>query len=386
MIKRHRKVVVFGAGELGGIVVELLARHPSFRGEIVLADLDSDRAWRRANSAQQGALQWGCETRVRVERADLRDVAGTAELLARLDPDLVFNATTLATWWLRDLLPEAVKQRLHVVGAGSGVWSASHAALAYNLMRAVRDSGIRTVVVNSSYPDGVNPALAAAGLAPDVGIGNGDLLVPALQQVVAAQFGVPCHRVGVTLVAHHFHAYNILMHGHAHGLDFPVRISVDGRDVSDRVERAALFAAVPDVARIPGAAAATWIVAASAIRILTALLEPVGRLIHAPGPLGLVGGYPLQVDESGVALALPEGLGRDEAVAINWEAQRAEGIEAIEADGTIVLTDVAAGTLKEVFGYECRRYPLDDCLAIARELTAALRALGERHGLALQTH
>lgn len=386
MIKRHRKVVVFGAGELGGIVAELLARHPRFRGEIVLADLDADRAGRRANSAQQGALQWGSETAVAAERADLRDVGQTAELLARLAPDLVFNATTLATWWLRDLLPEAVKQRLHVVGAGSGVWSASHAALAYNLMRAIRDSGIEAAVVNSSYPDGVNPALAAAGLAPDVGIGNGDLLVPALQQVAAARFGVPGHRVSVTLVAHHFHAYNILMHGHAHGLDFPLRIAIDGGDVSGQVEHAALFAAVPDVARIPGAAAATWIVAASAIRTVMALLEPVGRVVHAPGPLGLVGGYPLQVGEEGIVLALPAGVGRDRALAVNWEAQRAEGIEAIEPDGTIVLTDVAAGTLKEVFGYEIHRYPLADCLAIARELAAALRALGERHGLALQTH
>lgn len=386
MIKARRKVIIFGAGELGGIVAELLARHPQFRGEILLADINTDLAQRRANSAQQGALQWDSDSLVTTRVCDLRNIDQSAALLAELQPALVFNATTLATWWLRDLLPQAVKQRLHVVGAGSGVWSASHAALAFNLMQAVRASGIKAPVINSSYPDGVNPALAAAGLAPDLGIGNGDLLVPALQQVLARQFKVAPHRIGIVAVAHHFHAYNILMHGAAHGLGFPIRAALDGSDVSDQVDWTSTFAAVPDVARIPGAAAATWIVAASAIRTLMALLDPVGRLIHAPGPLGLVGGYPLQVDEAGISLALPPGVSREQAIEANWTAQRAEGIQAIEPGGTIVLTDVAAGTLKEVFGYDCARYPLADCLAIAKELTAALRSLGERHGVALQTH
>ncbi len=386
MTLSRRKVIVFGAGELGGIVAELLVRHPRFRGEIILADVNLDLALRRANSAQQGGLQWGTDTLVTARAVDLRNIDQTASLLADLSPDLVFNATTLATWWLRDLLPDAVKQRLHVVGAGSGVWSASHAALAYNLMLAVRGAGLTVPVINSSYPDAVNPALAAAGLAPDLGIGNGDLLVPALQQVIGRAQAVEPHRVGIVLVAHHFHAYNILMHGNAHGLAFPVRVTVDGREVTQDIDWSETFASVPDVARIPGAAAATWIVAASAIRTLMALLEPAGQLIHAPGPLGLVGGYPLRVDGKGIALALPPGVDRAAALACNWTAQRAEGIETIEPDGTIRLTDVAAGTLKEVFGYECRRYPLADCMAIAKELTTALRSLGQRHGVVLQTH
>ena len=379
--------MIFGAGELGGIVAELLARNGRFQGEVVLCDLNHDLALRRANSAQQGALQWGSRTTVAAEPVDLRNLDQTAALLARIEPDVTFNATTLATWWLRDLLPAEVKRRLHVFGAGSGVWSASHAALAFNLMRAIRDSGIRTTAINSSYPDAVNPALAAAGLAPELGIGNGDLLVPAIRQAVGDRMAVAPHRVEVTLVAHHFHAYNILMHGHAHGLDFPLRISIDGAEL-DRaaLDRAELLASIPDRCRIPAAAAATWIVAASAVRILLDLLDPVGQILHAPGPLGLVGGYPLRAGRDGLTLALPEGVSRDHAVAINWEAQRAEGIEAIEPDGTIVLTEVAAGTLSEVFGYGCSRYPLADCLAIAKDLATALRALGERHGVSLQTH
>jgi len=386
MMNQRRKVIVFGAGELGGLVVELLARQPSFRGEIVLADLNLDLAARRANSAQQGALQWGSDNIVRAEAVDLRNIDQTAALLAEMRPHLVFNATTLATWWLRDLLPEPVKRRLHVFGAGSGVWSASHAALAFHLMQAVRQSGLSLPVINSSYPDAVNPALAAAGLGPELGIGNGDLLVPALQQVVAGSLGVPVHRVGIVVVAHHFHAYNILMHGHAHGLTFPIRASIDGHPLDEDFDWTAAFARVPQDARIPGAAAATWIVAASAIRTLMAVLDPVGRLIHAPGPLGLVGGYPLTVGDEGIALALPSGVDRETAIAANWTAQRAEGIDGIEADGTIRLTDVAAGTLREVFGFECTRYPLADCLTIAKELSAALRSLGQRHGVALQTH
>ncbi|MBL8702947.1 MAG: hypothetical protein JNK67_31480 [Alphaproteobacteria bacterium] len=378
-------VLILGMGELGGLMAELLARSPRFAGRIVGADINADLGLRKINSARQGAIAWGSDVALDFAACDMSDVDRIAELLHRVKPDLVFNATTVSSWWLRDLLPADIKGRLHAIGAGSGLWSAGHAAYAYNMMRAVRRAGITPWVVNSAYPDAVNPALARAGLAPTTGIGNGALLEAPFRQLVASKLDVAPSRVRVTLVAHHFHGYNTLVHGDTRGLDFHLRIQRDGEDVTARFDRMALVKAVPDAARIPGAAGATWIVAAQAMQVVLALVTRGTEVVHAPGPLGLVGGYPVRMAPQ-VALALPDDIDRERAIAINEAAQRAEGIDRIDADGTLVLGDVARATLKDVFGFECDRYRLDDCLEIARELGIRLRELGDRLGIRLKVH
>ena len=378
-------VLIVGLGELGGLLLELLVRMPEFSGRIVAADVDKDAGWRRVNSARQGALMWGRPADVTFVSCDLTDIDRTAEMIASAAPDVVVNCTTIATWWLRDLLPSKVKERLHAIGAGSGLWSAGHAALAYKLMRSIKATGQKPFVVNSAYPDAVNVALWKCGLGPQLGIGNGDLLVAPLRQLAAEHFGVSQQRIGVTLVAHHFHAYNVLMHGSTRGLDFYLRLALDGADVTDKFDRAEFLAAVPVKCGIPAAAAATWIVAASALRTVKAVLTGSGEVVHAPGPIGLVGGYPVTVHPE-VTVALPAGLDKASAAAINERAQRAEGIDGFEDDGTIILGDVAVHTLKEVFDFECSRYPLAECYEIARELGARLRELGARHGVALKVH
>jgi hypothetical protein len=378
-------VMIFGLGELGGLVLELLARSPTFRGALVGVDIDADAGLRKVNSSHQGALCWGLDPVIGFRAGNLADIDATAALIAEVRPTLIFNATTLASWWLRDLLPAEVKAKLHAVGAGSGLWAPGHAALAFRLMQAVQRSGVKTDVINSAYPDGVNPALARVGLAPLTGIGNGDLLVAPLRQLVAAKLAVSTARIDVCVVAHHFHAYNVLMHGNSRGLDFFIQISLDGSDVTAEFDLPALLESVPDLARIPGASGATWIVAASALRTITAYLEGSGDVIHVPGPAGMVGGYPVTLAPT-LTIALPRGIDMDRAIRINVEAQKAEGIERFADDGTMILTQTARDTLREVLGLEVDRYGLADSLEIARDLTARLRVLGEKHGIALKVH
>jgi hypothetical protein len=239
--------------------------------------------------------------------------------------------------------------------------------------------------VNSAYPDAVNAALTRRGLGPSLGIGNGDLLVAPFRQLAAEHLQVSVQRVGTSIVAHHFHAYNVLLHGTARGFDFYFKLTLDGEDVTGHFDPEDFLAAVPLKCGIPGAAAATWVVAASALRIVRAMLTGSGQVVHAPGPIGLVGGYPVVVSPE-VMLALPSDISMDAATAINERAQKAEGIDRFESDGTIVLSEIATQTLKEVFDFDCARYPLNDCYQIARELGRRLRLLGERHGVELKVH
>ena len=70
-------------------------------------------------------------------------------------------------------------------------------------------------------------------------------------------------------------------------------------------------------------------------------------------PNGLIGGYDVRFEGGAVRLRLPLGLGEEEARAICERAQRGDGIESIEPDGSVRFTTEAAETMREVLGYDC---------------------------------
>jgi hypothetical protein len=61
------------------------------------------------------------------------------------------------------------------------------------------------------------------------------------------------------------------------------------------------------------------------------------RVVHAPGPLALVGGYPVRFGNGGVAVDLPTGLSLEAAIEINRRCQRYDGIEGVDASGPVHL-------------------------------------------------
>ena len=67
---------------------------------------------------------------------------------------------------------------------------------------------------------------------------------------------------------------------------------------------------------------------------------------HAPGVLGLPGGYPICVRRKSIELDLSAGISRDEAVEFNNLWARAKGVEGIESDGTLIYTEDARRTAK----------------------------------------
>ena len=72
--------------------------------------------------------------------------------------------------------------------------------------------------------------------------------------------------------------------------------------------------------------------------------------------------------ESGIEVVLPQGLTFEQAIRINQEGQRLDGIERIESDGTVYFADKNMAILKETLGYECKRMPLSEVEYWAKEL------------------
>jgi hypothetical protein len=117
------------------------------------------------------------------------------------------------------------------------------------------------------------------------------------------------------------------------------------------------------------------VVAASGIKNALALLRDIGLLTHSPGPQGLPGGYPVRLSAAGAEVVLPSGVTMEQALAYGEAGQRADGIERIEDDGTVVYTDKAVQIIRDVLGYRLTPLAFDECDEQAAELIARFGAL-----------
>jgi len=123
------------------------------------------------------------------------------------------------------------------------------------------------------------------------------------------------------------------------------------------------------------------IVASSSVKHILAIINDTNELSHAPGPNGLIGGYPIRIGASGVKVELPEEITMEEAIRINIEGGKYEGVEEIKDDGTVVFTDEARGMFKEVLGLDYKELRLEDTEKQAEEIIAAYVELTKKHNI-----
>jgi hypothetical protein len=354
-------VLVIGLGDLGTRVFDALARLPEIE-RLVGAGRDQERGRARAGQTAFVASLAGGPRHVGFEPLDLDDVAGTASLLRRLDPDLVVTAATRHTWW-RPFADERV-------GAlPFGVWLPLQLVLVRRLMEARREAGIAALVVCLPYPDAVGPVLAPLGLAPELGAGNVAETAPKLELLAAREAGVAREEVQVRLVMHH--AAQRVAFGGPDGDEPPwaAEVLVGGERLPDEDVQRLFRTPWP----LPQGRDTHELSAAATAHAVRALLADEPTATHAPAPDGLPGGYPVRLSRRGVELDLPAHLTREEAIALNERAARFDGIERIEPDGTIAFTgDVAAGT-ERLLGLRLERVRPDEVDGVADELAARAR-------------
>jgi hypothetical protein len=243
-------------------------------------------------------------------------------------------------------------------------------------------SGIDTHVVNSSFPDVTNPSLARVGLAPTVGIGNMDLSIPYICKTAAEKLEVPLSNVSVELIAHHFHAYYWCRAGKGAEAPHHLRVFVAKEDVTDKLgPRDKFVAELPKHAMRPAGRHGQYLVAASSMNNILAILNDTGELTHAPGPQGLEGGYPIRLSRKGAEVIVPEGMSLNDARALMVEAQAYDGVQEIRDNGDVVVTEEAYVTFKEILDVDCKVITIEDSLEQATELRKKFEAFAAKHGV-----
>lgn len=376
----RRPIMVVGLGDLGRHVLELLARLPNVP-ELVAVDVNEEGGRKRANAAIAGAAFYGLYPCITFEPLDVTNIDRTASLVARVNPEVVFHATTLQSYWVVGLLPKELNR---LVYPGLGPWLPMHLALGYAFMQGVKAAGVDTRVVNGSFPDAVNVILARRGLGPAAGIGNVDCVVQLIRRTVAILRGVEMRHVDVAMVGHHYHSYNIGRHGVIdRRAPFYLRIAVHGEEVTRDYDSHKLFAEVPRLAGRSTGREGHFVIASSALKTMMGIYNDSGEVTHSPGAEGLPGAYPVRLSRDGARLCLPADLARDTAVALMEEAQRHDCIERIEPDGTAIITTEADDAMAAAIGYRGSRVTPESALDQAREMGRKFSEFLSKHHVTL---
>ena len=318
-------LMLIGLGDLGGVILELLARDSTF-DRIIVASRDGERGPARCNLARLGALAQGYCPNITFVPLDLNNKEAVAETVSREAPDIILSCATLQTWWLPNLLPP--KPRAIINKAGFGVWLPVHLTLTLKLMEALRDAAFNGLTITAPFPDVVNCILGRLGLAPTCGLGNLDEIVPKVRLLAAERLAAGVDTIRVLMVAHHALEPAVFGEPMAEIPPYYLRVTHSGQDVSERVKADELLLAPYP---LPPGPPTHFLTAGSAVRLVRALVSDHDTELHVPAPNGLPGGYPVIANRLGVEPITLADLTLSQAIDINERSHRFDGIERIEA-------------------------------------------------------
>ncbi len=369
---QRRKLLIVGGGNLCLQILQVLAPRNQFEFHVASRNLEQNS--RMCNLVRLAALQLDVSVQIKCWEMDLSEsgIERNAEMLSRIKPDIILNCASLQSWRVITQLPKSVFDALDQ--AQLGPWLPMHLAPAYALMRAVKQSCPKSLVVNAAYPDAVNAVLYKIGMAPDVGVGNVANLIPATRCAIARLAQCEPLQVGVKLIGQHFFSHYVPRHGLPPQANFNLSYWINGRERSEDFSAEEIFASVADHFRRLGGVDGQYLTAMSAITVLENLYSDEEVHVHAPGPHGLPGGYPVKVGMGQILLGLPYGVRREVAIQLNEAGQRQDGIQTIMADGTVVFGREQMGVMEQMLGFFMSDMKVQDAAERAHELGCKYQA------------
>jgi len=368
----NKTVMILGLGDDGGWALEYLARSDGV-STIITADIREDWGAMKTDSVAVGTGQQGYSKTLKFYKCDVNDIDATADLIRTVSPDVIFSAVSKfgCTAGMSVFPPDIAKKNQVLASIMGGL----QLGLAAKVMKAVKKSGISAHVVNTCYPDLLNAVLWRNGLGPLVGAGNTDSLMGQIRRKISVAENVPIRDVTVYMIAEHI----VLLRGSRTGIPYFFKVMIGDRDMTSKFDVDSLISDSP-WAGLKGHP--EWVypiipsrAAAGAVKNIMAIINDTNLFTHAPGPNGLIGGYPIRLRAKGVEVVLPEGVTMEQAIKINTDGIKYEGIEELKDDGTVIFTEEARKLAKEIYGLDYGELRLEDADDRAEETLAAFRKL-----------
>jgi hypothetical protein len=346
-----RSVAVIGTGAFATDLCRNLAAIPASPVTVYVVGRNRDAAAAICDTARAAAAVAGAPVTLCPVFHPLGPAVDFRALLAELRPGTVVVCASCQS-------PAEIRHgdnewsRL-VRQAGFGVTIPLQAALAARVAAACAALDPPPAMINACFPDAVNATLRAQGWPVLCGLGN----VASLADVAATALGIAEPR-RLKLLAHHAH------------LRTPGDPSLEARCWLDDEPYPDLPRLLAEARGTPGHLNARG--AAAAARLVAALLDGDVFVGHVPGPAGLPGGYPVEIDGQSIALRLPPGVRADAAVRWNERVSVLDGVT-VDTTGTVRLTERAIELLARYWANPPTVVPADALPELCRR-QLALRA------------
>lgn len=188
-------------------------------------------------------------------------------------PSLVIHTASLQSMWS---LKQENKWSALVKGTGYGTTLPLQCKLAITVAKAIANATVQPKLINCCYPDAVNYVLKKCGLDVLCGIGNIGIIEQLLLNArLPGEF---------LMLANHFHVQELIQ-----PLQNRTELPKLWLDKKPLQEPRSIF----DKMLLINDPSLNSITALTCLNLLTALLTRNECVLHLPGPLGQVGGYPV---------------------------------------------------------------------------------------------
>lgn len=348
-------VAVFGsAGAVGLEIARTMVLQPDVT-RLVLIDIAEDKMRNEANDCAMLAEKMRIEAvEVIPVVTDLTRDGAIAEVLTKYKPDVTVQAAIPISWYtLANSVPKDIWKRVNFE-ARLGPFLPLLLSFPIRFMEGWRDAGSPGQVIQLSFPDIVNPALAGMGLAPACGSGNTENLFSTLRLTAADRLSVPAREIDVKLIAHHYHSWFMRSPSELSDLKdrmFYFRAFCRNHDVTDELMADTSF--LPAVrARYPYQR--PRFAATSVVKNTLRMLRGDALVTHVASPAAMGGGLEARFVNGAWAPVLPHGVTLHDVEAIFAAARRADGVESIASDGTVTFTDRGNTAMSELLGFDCK--------------------------------
>ena len=352
-------ILIFGTGAFAARIACDIAATARASVRVTLAGRNRERLDWLVTAGNARAETFGSGARFDAVAADLLQPDAAVPVIEQCRPALVVQAASVQTSAVIATRGDAWSRL--VAEGGLSATAVFQALLSTRVARAIQSTGSGAQLINCCFPDGVNAMIAGLGLPVACGVGN--------IQILSSAFGGALGHGGmerVKVVAHYqcIGAWRKRREERAGSL--VPRVWIDGVEECDPLSRFADLRLTPEPAiEISGSAGVPLMLAMAAGR---------GTIhAHAPGPLGLPGGYPIVWRDGVLDLDLPPGITRDEAIAFNLAFEQATGM--VVADGIARYTGRLRDLLHAVSPELAKGFAVKDLEAVHDAMAALRRRL-----------
>lgn len=312
--------------------------------------------------------------------ADFNNVSMMSEIISKIKPKVIVYTGRYAS----GLKYGAFSYPNQI---GYGVWMPMSFPYIYNLMKAVKMSGIKTKVINTSFPDGVNYLLGELDLAPYTGAGNINHLIPRIKNAASSLFRVSPSDLDVNFVCSHYTNTYVSKEGSSKGSPSLLRIRnkftgevyIEDKgcqiDEVDNLKESVLFPLCKD--NSSGGQIRNQMIATDCAELVRYLTDPESKgTIHVPGFKGCPGGFRVQA-VNGI-LVRNSYWNQDLTDQVGKEGLLCDGISI--RDKKLYFSNTTISKMKEVFNLDYPSYGLtvDEIQPFADEISAKLKEISNK--------